>query len=145
MAAGLTVAVVGVTGAVGQTTLKLLDERKFPVKTLRVFASERSVGKTITFKDETLCIDKVGPEHAYLHDTGRAQYTSVTDIDALEAFHLLARTEGILPALESAHAVAYGLKIARQLPADQAIIINLSGRGDKDVSTVQSLAYGAER
>jgi aspartate-semialdehyde dehydrogenase len=62
MASGLTVAVVGVTGAVGQTTLKLLDERKFPVKALRVFASERSVGKTVTFKGETIRIDKVGPE-----------------------------------------------------------------------------------
>src|SRR5882724_6280755 len=62
MASGLTVAVVGVTGAVGQTTLRLLDERKFPVKALRVFASERSVGKTVTFKGETIRIDKVGPE-----------------------------------------------------------------------------------
>ena len=62
MASGLTVAVVGVTGAVGQTTLRLLDERKFPVKALRVFASERSVGKTVTFKGETLRIGKLGPE-----------------------------------------------------------------------------------
>src|SRR5436309_14955482 len=62
MASGLTVAVVGVTGAVGQTTLKLLDERKFPVKALRAFASERSVGKTVTFKGETICIGKLGPE-----------------------------------------------------------------------------------
>src|SRR6266496_2559531 len=62
MASGLTVAVVGVTGAVGQTTLRLLDERKFPVRALRVFASERSVGKTVTFKGETIGVDKVGPE-----------------------------------------------------------------------------------
>src|SRR5262249_48172728 len=87
----------------------------------------------------------VGPEHAHLHDTGRAQYTSVSDVEALDAFHLLARTEGILPALESAHAVAHGIKLARQLPPDQAIIINLSGRGDKDIATVRSLVDGVER
>jgi tryptophan synthase beta chain len=81
----------------------------------------------------------VGPEHAWLKDSGRAQYVSVTDQEALEAFHQLTRLEGILPALESSHAVAYGLKLAAQMRPDQTILVNLSGRGDKDVHTVAEL------
>ena len=78
----------------------------------------------------------VGPEHAYLKDTGRAEYVSVTDKEALEAFHLLTRVEGILPALESAHAVSYAVKLAQEWSSDKNIVINLSGRGDKDMHTV---------
>ncbi|RDS85747.1 tryptophan synthase subunit beta [Dyella psychrodurans] len=78
----------------------------------------------------------VGPEHAFLKDAGRAQYVGVTDDEALEAFHLLARTEGILAALESSHAVAQAMKIARELPKDGIVLCNLSGRGDKDVHTI---------
>ena len=78
----------------------------------------------------------VGPEHAYLKDTGRAEYVSVTDKEALEAFHLLTRVEGILPALESAHAVYYAVKLAQEWSSDKNIVINLSGRGDKDMHTV---------
>jgi tryptophan synthase beta chain len=78
----------------------------------------------------------VGPEHAWLKDIGRAQYVAVTDAEALAAFHLLTRTEGIIPALESSHAVAYAAKLAPRMRADQAILINLSGRGDKDMHTV---------
>jgi tryptophan synthase beta chain len=78
----------------------------------------------------------VGPEHAWLKDTGRACYVSVTDEEALEAFHRLTRTEGILPALESSHAVAYAMQLARQMDKDQTILVNLSGRGDKDIHTV---------
>ncbi len=78
----------------------------------------------------------IGPEHSWLHDTGRAQYVSITDTEALEAFQLLCATEGIIPALESAHAVAHVMKIAPELPADHIIVINLSGRGDKDIFTV---------
>jgi len=78
----------------------------------------------------------VGPEHAYLKDTGRAEYVSVTDKEALEAFHLLTRVEGILPALDSAHAVAYAVKLAQEWSSDKNIVINLSGRGDKDMHTV---------
>ena len=78
----------------------------------------------------------VGPEHAWLKDTGRACYVSVTDEEALEAFHRLTRTEGILPALESSHAVAYAIQLARQMDKDQTILVNLSGRGDKDIHTV---------
>jgi tryptophan synthase beta chain len=78
----------------------------------------------------------VGPEHSFLKDTGRATYVSVTDREALDAFGLLSETEGIIPALESAHAVAYVARIAPEMRPDQIIIINLSGRGDKDVAIV---------
>jgi tryptophan synthase beta chain len=78
----------------------------------------------------------VGPEHAHLRETGRAEYTYATDDQALEAFHLLARTEGILPALESAHAVAEAVRRAPQMRSDEIILVNLSGRGDKDLDTV---------
>ncbi|MEP6588162.1 MAG: tryptophan synthase subunit beta [Polaromonas sp.] len=82
----------------------------------------------------------VGPEHAYLKDIGRAQYVGITDTEALEAFHYLCRTEGIIPALESSHAVAYAMKLARTMPPDQSILVNLSGRGDKDIGTVADLS-----
>lgn len=75
----------------------------------------------------------VGPEHSYWHDIGRAAYTACTDKQALEAFTRLTRTEGIIPALESSHAVAYALKLAAQLPPEQVVVVNLSGRGDKDL------------
>ncbi len=81
----------------------------------------------------------VGPEHSFLKDSGRAQYVSITDKEALDAFHELTRTEGIIPALESSHAVAYSKKLARQLGKDKIIVINLSGRGDKDIHTVATL------
>ena len=81
----------------------------------------------------------VGPEHAYLKDIGRAEYESITDKEALEAFHLLTRVEGIIPALESSHAVAYAVKLAKQWPSDKSIVINLSGRGDKDMQTVAEI------
>ena len=81
----------------------------------------------------------VGPEHAYWKDTGRVKYSSVTDDEALEAFELLAQREGILPALESSHAIAAAVKIARTLDKDKIVVINLSGRGDKDVMEVSRL------
>ncbi len=80
----------------------------------------------------------VGPEHAYLHDEERAFYTSASDAEALEAFQLLSRLEGIIPALESAHAVAEAVKLAPTMRSDQIILVNLSGRGDKDIFTVAS-------
>lgn len=80
----------------------------------------------------------VGPEHAYLKETGRVRYTSVTDEEALDAVRLLCRTEGILPALESAHAVAEAVRLARTLPREQSVLICLSGRGDKDVETIRA-------
>jgi tryptophan synthase beta chain len=78
----------------------------------------------------------VGPEHAWLKDSGRAEYVSITDDEALAAFHDLCRLEGIIPALESSHALAYAAKIAPHMKSDQILLINLSGRGDKDMHTV---------
>lgn len=78
----------------------------------------------------------VGPEHAYLKDIGRAEYVPVTDQEAVEAFEYLSRTEGIIPAVESAHAVAYARKLAPQMGKDQVLVVNLSGRGDKDVAAI---------
>ena len=85
----------------------------------------------------------VGPEHAYLKDIGRAEYVSIEDDEALSAFHRLCRTEGIIPALESSHAVAYAMKLAATMRPDQHLLVNLSGRGDKDIGTVADLT-GAE-
>lgn len=84
----------------------------------------------------------VGPEHSYYKDSGRAQYQAVTDEEALAAFQMLANLEGIIPALESAHALAYVAKLAPSLSAEQVIIVNLSGRGDKDVEAVSKLLGG---
>ena len=78
----------------------------------------------------------VGPEHAWLKDIGRAHYVAITDTEAMEGFHTLTRMEGIIPALESSHAVAYAMKLAPTLGKDQQILINLSGRGDKDINTI---------
>ncbi|WP_288254094.1 tryptophan synthase subunit beta [uncultured Hydrogenophaga sp.] len=82
----------------------------------------------------------VGPEHAYLKDIGRAEYVGITDTEALEAFHYLCRTEGIIPALESSHAVAHAMKLAKTMKPTQSILVNLSGRGDKDIGTVADLS-----
>jgi tryptophan synthase beta chain len=81
----------------------------------------------------------VGPEHAWLKDSGRARYVGISDDEALAAFHALTRNEGIMPALESAHAIAYGMKLAAELPAEDVVLVNLSGRGDKDIHTVADL------
>ena len=82
----------------------------------------------------------VGPEHSYLKDIGRAEYVAATDTEALEAFHTLCRLEGIIPALESSHAVAHAMKMAAGMSPEQVILVNLSGRGDKDINTVARLA-----
>ncbi|MBS4224361.1 tryptophan synthase subunit beta [Lederbergia citrea] len=84
----------------------------------------------------------VGPEHAYLKDSGRVTYTSATDEEALEAFQLLAKTEGIIPALESSHAVAYAMKLAKEMKESETLVICLSGRGDKDVAQVREAIGG---
>lgn len=78
----------------------------------------------------------IGPEHAMLHDQGRAEYVPVTDDEAVNAFEYLARTEGIIPAIESAHAVAYAMKLAPTMGKDQIMVINISGRGDKDCAAI---------
>ncbi len=85
----------------------------------------------------------VGPEHSYLKDTGRAEYYSVTDAEALAAFQLLSKLEGIIPALETAHAIAYLETLCPQLNGSPRIVINCSGRGDKDVQTVAKFLYPA--
>ena len=82
----------------------------------------------------------VGPEHSWLKDTGRAEYVAVNDDEALAAFHNLCKTEGIIPALETSHAIAYAEKLAKELPKDKTILVNLSGRGDKDINTVADIA-----
>ena len=81
----------------------------------------------------------VGPEHAWLKDTGRAEYASITDEEALDAFRMLTRVEGIMPALESSHAVAHAMKVAKEMDKDQIVLVNLSGRGDKDIHTVAGI------
>ena len=78
----------------------------------------------------------VGPEHAYLRDSGRAQYVPVNDEEAVEAFEYLSRIEGIIPAIESAHAVAHAMKMAKTMSKDQIMVINISGRGDKDCAAI---------
>ena len=81
----------------------------------------------------------MGPEHAYLKDSGRVVYVAIDDDEALAAFRTLSRIEGIIPALESSHAVAYAMKLAGEMDTTQQIIVNLSGRGDKDIHTVAGL------
>ena len=81
----------------------------------------------------------VGPEHSWLKDSGRAKYVAINDDEALQAFHNLTKIEGIMPALESSHALAYATKLAPQMRKDEIIIVNLSGRGDKDIQTVATL------
>jgi tryptophan synthase beta chain len=85
----------------------------------------------------------VGPEHAWLKDSGRADYVAITDEEALQAFHDCCRIEGIIPALESSHAIAHACKLAKTLPKNKTILVNLSGRGDKDMHTVAQ-ATGSE-
>jgi len=107
----------------------------------RTYLMEDNNGQII----ETHCISAgldypgVGPEHAWLKDCGRANYVSITDKEALAAFHELTITEGIIPALESSHALAYGAKLAKTMDKDQIMIINLSGRGDKDINTIADI------
>ena len=84
----------------------------------------------------------VGPEHAYLRDSGRAQYVSITDVEAMDALMELCRLEGIIPAIESAHAVAYAKKMAKTMEKDDIMIVCLSGRGDKDVNTISDYLAG---
>src|SRR5699024_8727585 len=86
----------------------------------------------------------IGPEHSHLHESGRAYYVSRTDTDALEAFKLLSKKEGIIPALESSHAVAEAIEVAKGKDKDEIVVICLSGRGDKDVSEVKRLLGGED-
>ena len=107
----------------------------------RTYLMEDNDGQIIPTHSVSAGLDYpgVGPEHAWLKDSGRAEYVSVTDDEALKAFHTLTRIEGIIPALESSHALAYAEKQAAQMSPDQILVVNLSGRGDKDIHTVAQL------
>jgi tryptophan synthase beta chain len=110
----------------------------------RTFVLQDEEGQISTTHSVSAGLDypAIGPEHVWLHDAGRVEYSSATDAEAIAAFHLLARTEGILPALESAHAVAEVVKRAPRLSRKRIVLVNLSGRGDKDVESV--IAYDRE-
>jgi len=103
----------------------------------RTYVMQDEWGQTVPSHSISAGLDYpgVGPEHAWLHDTGRARYEAITDAEAMEAFALLSRTEGIIPAIETAHALAGAMRLGRELGPDAVIVINLSGRGDKDVQT----------
>lgn len=107
----------------------------------RTYLMEDSDGQIIETHSVSAGLDYpgVGPEHAWLKDIGRANYVAVTDQEALDAFHQLTRTEGIIPALESSHALAYAAKLAPTMEKDKSILVNLSGRGDKDMHTVAAV------
>jgi tryptophan synthase beta chain len=107
----------------------------------RTYLMEDADGQIIETHSVSAGLDYpgVGPEHAWLKDTGRARYVSVTDEQALRAFHDLTRIEGIIPALESSHALAYASQLAPTMSPEQALVVNLSGRGDKDINTVAKL------
>jgi len=107
----------------------------------RTYLMEDNNGQIIETHSVSAGLDYpgVGPEHAWLKDIGRVNYVAATDTEALEAFHTLTRVEGIIPALESSHAVAYGMKLAATMKPEQRIIINLSGRGDKDINTIADI------
>jgi tryptophan synthase beta chain len=106
----------------------------------RSYLLQDSNGQTIESHSISAGLDYpgVGPEHSYLHDIGRAEYRAITDAQAMAAFSLLCRTEGIIPAIESAHALAGALELGRELGPDAVILVNLSGRGDKDVETASA-------
>jgi tryptophan synthase beta chain len=107
----------------------------------RTYLMESDDGQIIETHSVSAGLDYpgVGPEHAWLKDIGRVNYVAVTDTEALQAFRELTRVEGIMPALESSHALAYAAKLAREMPSDKMIVVNLSGRGDKDIHTVAAL------
>jgi tryptophan synthase beta chain len=105
---------------------------------MMTYVLQDEVGQVQTTRSISAGLDYpgVGPEHAFLMDAGRAQYATVSDEEALDAFKTLSQLEGIMPALESAHAISYATKLAKKLGAKDSIIVNLSGRGDKDVEII---------
>jgi tryptophan synthase beta chain len=104
---------------------------------MRTYLLQDDEGQTLETHSVSAGLDYpgVGPEHSWLHDTGRAVYRDITDAEAMDAFALLCRTEGIIPAIESAHALAGALKVGQELGGGAIIVVNLSGRGDKDMHT----------
>ena len=125
----------------GRHAAPLCDGRPGVLHGNRTYLMEDDDGQILETHSISAGLDYpgVGPEHAWLKDTGRAKYVAVTDQEALAAFHHLTRTEGILPALESSHALAYTTRLAADMRPDQSIVVNLSGRGDKDVHTIAAL------
>ncbi len=125
----------------GQHAASLCAGRPGVLHGCRTYLMDDDAGQIVHTHSVSAGLDYpgVGPEHAWLKDRGRAEYVAVTDREALEAFHQLTRLEGILPALESSHAIAYGMRLASEMRSDQTLLINLSGRGDKAVQTVADL------
>jgi len=126
----------------GQHAARFLNEQSIGVlQGTKSYVLQDAYGQIAATHSVSAGLDyaSVGPEHANLHDIGRVEYTSVTDDEALDAFQILSKTEGIIPALESAHAVSQVIKTAPKMSSDQIIVVNISGRGDKDVNTVAEL------
>ena len=137
----------GSGGALGQHAARFLDGgggRPGVLQGTKSYVLQTERGQIAATHSVSAGLDypSVGPEHAHLHDTGRVSYVSASDDEALEAFQMLSQLEGITPALESAHAVAHALKLAKQMNPQSIIIVNLSGRGDKDVQTVAEALKG---
>jgi tryptophan synthase beta chain len=125
----------------GQHAAPLTAGRPGVLHGMRTYLMEDDAGQILGTHSVSAGLDYpgVGPEHSYLKDIGRAEYVAATDDEAMDAFRKLTQIEGIMPALESAHAVAYAMKMAREMSPDQVIVVNLSGRGDKDIHTVAQI------
>ena len=126
----------------GKNAASLIEGRKGVLHGMLTYVLQDENGQVRSTESISAGLDYpgVGPEHSYLKDRGRATYVSVSDEEAVEAFHLLSQKEGIIPALESAHAVAYAVRLAKQMRRTQSIVVTLSGRGDKDVNTIAKRA-----
>jgi tryptophan synthase beta chain len=127
----------GGTGA-GKNAASLIEGRKGVLHGMLTYVLQDENGQVRSTESISAGLDYpgVGPEHSYLKDSGRATYVSVSDEEAVNAFHLISEKEGIIPALESAHAVAYAMKLAKEMKKTQSVVVTLSGRGDKDVHTI---------
>jgi tryptophan synthase beta chain len=125
----------------GEHAAPLSDGRPGVLHGMRTYLMEDDNGQIIGTHSVSAGLDYpgVGPEHSYLKDIKRAEYVAINDDEALDAFRALTQIEGIMPALESAHAVAHAMKMAKEMSSDQVIVINLSGRGDKDIHTVAGI------
>ena len=126
----------------GRNAAPLVEGRKGVLHGMLTYVLQDENGQVRSTESISAGLDYpgVGPEHSYLKDSGRATYVTVSDDEAVEAFHLTAQKEGIIPALESAHAVAFALKLAKQMRKGQSVVVTLSGRGDKDVHTIAKKA-----
>ncbi len=127
--------------ATGQHAAPLSAGRPGVLHGMRTYLMEDDAGQILGTHSVSAGLDYpgVGPEHSYLKDIGRAEYVSITDDEALNAFRMLTKVEGIMPALESSHAVAHAIKMAKEMSPEQTLVVNLSGRGDKDIHTVAGI------